>query len=246
MRFLINIQLDHKNTILPYDHQYHLYSYMLRTIQRGNPQYSLELHKPRKYKHFTFSYLMTKARRTCERGIVVDGNEVYFLVSSPDAGFLKTLVEGMLSHPEVKIKTVKGWVSEIRVLKEPEIKHTMKFSTLSPIIVKKTENIEQKNGKSRFKWIELYPKDGAEFTQRLVKNLKNRFEDYYGINAEKKDLKIQILEFKPKRHNIAGTYHRASLCRMVVHGDRDLIKYGYEAGFGEKNAMGFGMVRVVE
>ncbi|OYT33337.1 hypothetical protein B6U96_16165 [Archaeoglobales archaeon ex4484_92] len=30
-----------------------------------------------------------------------------------------------------------------------------------------------------------------------------------------------------------------------VKGDRKLIEFGYETGFGEKNSMGFGMVKVV-
>jgi CRISPR/Cas system endoribonuclease Cas6 (RAMP superfamily) len=33
---------------------------------------------------------------------------------------------------------------------------------------------------------------------------------------------------------------------FVVRGSVELIALGYEAGFGEKNSMGFGMVEVVD
>ena len=33
--------------------------------------------------------------------------------------------------------------------------------------------------------------------------------------------------------------------KFVAHGDTELLKLGYEAGFGEKNSMGFGMVSIM-
>ncbi len=243
MRFRVTVALKKKGIIIPYDHQYFLYSYILRTIERVNPSYSFELHRPRKYKHHTFSYLMAKNRKSERNGVKVLDDHVYFFISSPDVEFLKTLVEGMLSHPEFRIRDVKGYISEVRILKEPEFRGKMAVKTLTPIVIKKAEKPVIKDGKKKIVWRELYPND-AEFASRLVENLKKRFADYFGRNADKKDLKIKVLEFKPKRHNIAGTYHRGSLCKMIVEGDKDLIKYGYDAGFGEKNAMGFGMVRV--
>jgi CRISPR-associated endoribonuclease Cas6 len=32
--------------------------------------------------------------------------------------------------------------------------------------------------------------------------------------------------------------------RFIAEGPQDLLRIGYEAGFGERNAQGFGMVRV--
>ena len=230
--------------MLPYDHQYYLAACIYRTIERVNPEYSLELHKPRKYKHFTFSYLMAKKRRNTDKGILIEDDEIYFFISSPDAEFLRALVEGMLENPEMKIKNIDGVISEIKVLKQPEFRKIMKLKTISPIVVKKAVDAKISHGNKRIRWMNLYPTD-EEFCERLVSNLKKRFTDYYGKNASDKDLKIEILNFKPKRHKIVNTYHRCVLCDMVVEGDKELIKYGYEAGFGEKNAMGFGMVRVL-
>ncbi len=246
VRFRISISLKKKEVLLPYDHQYYLAAYIYRTIEKVNPEYSLELHKPRKYKHFTFSYLMAKKRENIEsKGVLIKDSSVYFFISSPDSKFLTAVVEGMLAYPEVKIKNVEGIVNEVRVLEQPKLDGKARFRTLSPIVIKKPTEIRIFEGKKKMNWKNLYPKD-EEFLERLINNLKNRFTDYYGVDASDKDLKIKILNFKPKKHKIVNTYHRGALCDMIVEGDKDLIKYGYEAGFGEKNAMGFGMVRVVE
>jgi CRISPR-associated endoribonuclease Cas6 len=244
MRFKITILLKRKNVLLPHDHQYFLSAYIYRTIESADPYYSLELHRPKKYKHFTFSYLMTKKRMNTDKGILVKDNEIYFFISSPDSRFLKTLVEGMLASPEIKIKNIKGVISEMKILQQPELDGKIRFRTLSPIVIKKSVGVRKFEGKKKIEWINLYPKD-EEFSERLINNLKSRFSDYYGKDASDKHLNIKILNFKPKKHRIVNTYHRCALCDMIVEGDKELIKYGYEAGLGEKNAMGFGMVRVV-
>ncbi len=243
MRFKVSIGLEKDYVVIPYDHQYYLASYIYRVIEKVDPKYSFELHRPRKYKHYTFSYLMSSYRESLKEGIKV-GKEVYFYISSPDNEFIKHVVEGMLTYPEFRIKKIKGVVKEIKVLKSPKIEYRNVFRTLSPIIIKKFVNKDE--------WINLFPTD-KEFYSRLKENLINRYLDFLG-NLEKsstdgflKDLDINIIikEFKPKRHNINGTYHRGSLCEMIVEGNSELIKYGYEAGFGEKNAMGFGMVKLI-
>jgi len=42
-----------------------------------------------------------------------------------------------------------------------------------------------------------------------------------------------------------GTKIKAIMAPFVVRGSPELMEMGYEAGFGEKNSMGFGMVEVV-
>ena len=42
------------------------------------------------------------------------------------------------------------------------------------------------------------------------------------------------------------TYHRAYMMDLILEGDTDLIKFAYDVGVGEKNSMGFGMLRYIE
>ena len=74
-----------------------------------------------------------------------------------------------------------------------------------------------------------------------------KFCRFYGINEPEKgnrNISIKFLRFKPKRHRIINTYHRCVLGEFIVQGDKDLIEFGYDCGFGEKNSMGFGMVKM--
>ena len=39
------------------------------------------------------------------------------------------------------------------------------------------------------------------------------------------------------------TYHRAYMMDLILEGDLDLINFAYDVGLGEKNSMGFGMIK---
>ena len=55
-----------------------------------------------------------------------------------------------------------------------------------------------------------------------------------------------MINVKRKRISIAKgsstTYHRAYMMDLNLEGDSELIEFAYDAGLGEKNSMGFGMV----
>ncbi|MDK2954420.1 MAG: CRISPR-associated endoribonuclease Cas6, partial [Kosmotoga sp.] len=51
----------------------------------------------------------------------------------------------------------------------------------------------------------------------------------------------------PKRFEVKpGIFQRAWHLVFKAYGDEELIRVGYQAGFGEKNSLGFGMVKVDE
>ena len=242
MRIKVEISLEGKNNIIPFDHQYLLASYIYRSIEKIDPVYALELHRPQKYKHFTFSYLMTHKRKIIPKeGIMPLTNRVVFYLSSPDRTFIKKVVEALVVNQKFRIGNVKGIISSLEILKKPLIPNKVRFRTLSPIVVKKWLNQDE--------WVNLFPTDD-EFYERLKENLISRYLSFLGKQREDNFLKdlvinIKITNFKPKRHNINGTYHRGSLCDMIVEGNKELIEYAYYAGLGEKNAMGFGMVKII-
>ncbi|MGN0140234.1 CRISPR-associated endoribonuclease Cas6 [Methanobrevibacter smithii] len=58
------------------------------------------------------------------------------------------------------------------------------------------------------------------------------------------------LIFNIKRISInkgnATTHHRAYMMDLILEGDLDLIEFAYDVGIGEKNSMGFGMIKLLE
>jgi CRISPR-associated endoribonuclease Cas6 len=79
----------------------------------------------------------------------------------------------------------------------------------------------------------------------LKKNLVKKYKRLY--KEEKDDISFsKPFSTKMMRIQIKDTFHRASLMVFEACGDSELLQLGYEAGFGEKNSMGFGMVKVVK
>ncbi|MCS7188082.1 MAG: CRISPR-associated endoribonuclease Cas6, partial [Armatimonadota bacterium] len=52
-------------------------------------------------------------------------------------------------------------------------------------------------------------------------------------------------EWKSRLYEVQGTKVRGFEGRFWAEGNPELLKIGYDAGFGERNAQGFGMVKLV-
>ena len=115
------------------------------------------------------------------------------------------------------------------------------FMAISPIYVK---TLRSENGKLRE--FDLYPSE-PKFYENLHKNLVERYSEFYGASPEKEHFDIvEVSGIKPKRIKIAGHFRRCSLMRLRIQANPELLEFAYDAGLGEKNAMGFGCVEVVE
>lgn len=218
------------------NHSYHLASLIYRSIEKIDPSLSLELHKPSEFKFFTFSKLMVpkKRLRIVKDKMIIDG-DAYFYFSTMKNGIGVCLIEGLLTNPEVKIGDAKLVVSEIKLLKEAKIGRKERFVTLSPINVTTVGN---------GKIVDLYP-ENPKFYENLRNNLIKKHIAFYGKEPENNKLNFKVLKSKPKRIKIKNTFHRCVEMVFEAEGSEELLEIGYKAGFGERNSMGFGMVKVV-
>ena len=135
----------------------------------------------------------------------------------------------------MKIGSAEFVVSSVEVLKEHAIGSRVRFATLSPISVTTI-----RNGKT----YDLYPND-SKFYENLRKNLIKKYNALYGKEPSDYKLEIEVLKVKPKRIKVKNTYHRCVEMVFEAEGCKELLEIGYKAGFGERNSMGFGMVKVV-
>jgi len=82
------------------------------------------------------------------------------------------------------------------------------------------------------------------FARALAENLRRKAAAFYG-HAIPGDLEIQVHPpYRSKLVRIHDTDIRGWMLSFTVSGPPDLIRLGYEAGFGEHTASGFGMVAV--
>ncbi len=95
----------------------------------------------------------------------------------------------------------------------------------------------------RLRHYDLGP-DEPEFYENLKENLKQKYLLIYGKKPQE-DFEIEVLSAKPKRFEVKPSiFQRAWHLVFKAYGDDELIRAGYLVGFGEKNSLGFGMVKV--
>ena len=189
-----------------------------------------------------FSQINIKKRKLVKDGIIARDGRISFYLSSPDDLLVKNLVSGFVDDLEINFKNDKLIVEKIEALKTPDFREISEFKTLSPINIRDSKEIDGK-----VKRIDLAPSD------KFFKGIENNLIKKYCIfnNIENTDKKIsaysEMAHVKRKRITIPKgpntTYHRAYMMDLILEGDTDLIKFAYDVGVGEKNSMGFGMLR---
>ena len=204
-----------------------------------------ELHSSKSFKFFTFFQIYIPKRRIVQDGIIAKDGVISFYISSPNDFLIKSLVDGFLEDLEISFQNQKLTIQKIEALKTPEFSSKNEFKTLAPIIVRTKKEID-----GELKIWDLAPSD--KFFKSLENNLIKKYIKFN--NLTKTDKKINIYSdmnfVKRKRISInkgnATTYHRAYMMDLILEGDLDLIEFAYDVGIGEKNSMGFGMVKLLK
>ena len=239
MRFLIKLRNEKGEFGIPYNHLHYLQGLVYKRIQRINPELSIALHRPKVPKLFTFSLFMTEKRKILRgKPYFLSQSGGFFYFSTPITEIAEAFIGGLLQEPEVQLWGERFYVESVKSLQEPRKLSGKTFSTLSPIAV---TTLKPQFGK--LKHYDLSPSE-KEFYENLKENLG---EKYLLIHGEKppEDFEIKVLNAKSKRFEVKpGIYQIAWHLVFRAYGDEDLLKVGYQAGFGEKNSLGFGMVKV--
>lgn len=240
----LEIILKGKNNFkVPFNYNHILSAIIYNKIADLN--FANELHSSKSFKFFTFSQIYIPKRRIVKDGIIAKDGVISFYISSPNDFLIKSLVDGFLEDLEISFQNQKLTIQKIEALKTPEFSSKSEFKTLAPIIVRTKKEID-----GELKIWDLAPSD--KFFKSLENNLIKKYIKFN--NLTKTDKKINIYSdmnfVKRKRISInkgnATTHHRAYMMDLILEGDLDLIEFAYDVGIGEKNSMGFGIVKLLE
>lgn len=240
----LEIILKGKNNFkVPFNYNHILSAIIYNKIADLN--FANELHSSKSFKFFTFSQIYIPKRRIVKDGIIAKDGVISFYISSPNDFLIKSLVDGFLEDLEISFQNQKITIQKIEALKTPEFSSKSEFKTLAPIIVRTKKEID-----GELKIWDLAPSD--KFFKSLENNLIKKYIKFN--NLTKTDKKINIYSdmnfVKRKRISInkgnATTHHRAYMMDLILEGDLDLIEFAYDVGIGEKNSMGFGMIKLLE
>lgn len=143
-------------------------------------------------------------------------------------------------------------------------RNSFRFSCLSPLVVTTKKEYKGKLVKYYYK-----PTDNPEeISEKIRQNLINKYSAFYSLTTKQLDnqttrqlnnqtteLKIEFDKnyIKTPKARVLSHYIKddldikipAIMCPFTATGSVELIKFGYECGFGELNSAGFGMVKLI-
>lgn len=242
MRLKILLKSEKGKLKIPFNYNHIISAIIYNKI--ADLELANKLHSSQSYKFFTFSQLNIHRFKIIKDGFLSQNGTIDFLISSPDDYLIKSLVEGFLSDLTVDFAGTKLLIQKVELLPVPEFKEKIKVKTLSPIITRTKKEVD-----GEMKIWDLAP--GNHFFKNLENNLINKYKKFNDINETNKEIKIYSEFNNVKRKRITlkkgeeQTYHRAYMMDLILEGDIELLKFAYDAGVGEKSALGFGMVSII-
>ncbi|GAB4376986.1 MAG: CRISPR-associated endoribonuclease Cas6 [Calditrichia bacterium] len=264
MRIKLNLRLE-ENQPFPLNAAYPLMALIYRTLRESSSDYSEFLHqkgyishKDKTFKFYTFSRIQVSVRRIIKNsGLLLPQNpRATWFVSSPVEEFVQHLIVGLFQKGYFQLNftclrgkayTQRILVENVEITPNPSFSPLMHFYCLSPIVA----TIRPKDRSQPLYILADQPED---FSRLVHQNLKSKFQTLYGTPPPPGDFHLMFDQDYIQAHPKGGTVleihkngikHRGMLAPFTVSGPPELIRLGYETGFGEKNSMGFGCVEVV-
>jgi CRISPR-associated endoribonuclease Cas6 len=254
MRLLIRLVPLSTPASLPLDN-YPFAAVIYRSVWIAAPNYAEFLHEEgysaessphsaqpehKRFKFFVFSRIEQRGKRIAQGRQWLSPQPVEWRVASPIDEQMELLAAGLAAQGVVSIGDKRGvtdfGVSEILELPSPHINRQMRFTTISPIFVAVDEGGSSKQ--------HLRSED-PRYSERVKINLLRKYKALVGHDPVDTELDFRFDgQPKPQLVQYKDTHHHCYVGRITISGNEELIRLGWECGFGEANSKGFGMVDI--
>jgi CRISPR-associated endoribonuclease Cas6 len=255
MRFKINIQPLQPNSLLPFNYQYELSSWIYKLINQGNPEFSDFLHskgycdKNKAFKLFCFSNLKPEKFSIEKRGIRINSDTIDLIVSFYPIEAIEPFVMGLFKNQDFilgnRTQQISLKVKTIEKIQEPVFSETMKFELISPLHLTRVNPFDEN------KTDHLDP-EHKDFEEIFFNNLISKYKSYNkNIDFNIQECKFRLLNnpksklITIKNNTLQQTELKAYFFKFEITAPLPLVKIGYYAGFGKSNSMGFGCTVIV-
>lgn len=221
------------------------------------------------FKLFTYSMLRGERVSIVGDSIIFGRGGISWEISSPVSDFIRYLVTGVFSEgQELRIgpegNQSRLLIDRVETMQRPQFRDKMTFLCLSPVTVSKVvgsptlekggegERVRVRGEIDELRCHYLRPWEEG-FAEAIKKNLVKKYKLITGKDIEDPEFEVKIatdyMNKKAgkiiKKINFKGTNIVGFMAPFEVTGRPELIEIGYEAGFGEKGSMGFGMVKEI-
>lgn len=245
----------------PFNYQYPLQAAIYALIRESSSEYSKFLHEQgyvkdginRVFKFFTFSKLKFSPK-LCGKTGFENVRQIEFIFSTIVEESLGHMILGIFSdrkmHLRINGKGLNLTIVNVDVLEDLVFSDKEKFICLSPIAV--STMVENDKGRKVPHFLNyMIPRERDRFAESIKNNLVNKYETLHNASYGKREHPFSF-HFDPvyigkKNGAISKLISfkndikiKAMEAPFTVEADPDLIKIGYECGWGEKNSAGFG------
>jgi CRISPR-associated endoribonuclease Cas6 len=258
MRLKLTLKQAKPRQLIPSEYHYAISSFIYRTIERSDADYSEWLHSKgyadgkKKFKFFNFSdFFIPERRFTVPGKIEIISEYITLYISMLGDKSMEHLIIGMFNSGIMKIfdtTTEAGFsVKYIETVPEPEFKERMRFRSLTPAVFSKKVNL---NGKDKTYYLE--PSD-PDYNIYFVRNILEKYKIYSGIEIADPQNKFEInllSDFKKDLRTIKSDGKTDLKIRgyrydFEIKAPTEIQKMLWMSGIGIKNSMGFGFVSTI-
>ncbi len=251
VRLKIVMQPQFQEIRLSFAYQHSLTRLVYECLRLADSLYGSKIHSSPGRRLFCFSWLQGDSIRRSAQGLMVTG-PVHFFIHSADQLFMDIFTAGLerksLTTPLVEIDGHAFVLNEPIFMPGPVITDSNnRFNCLSPIFLTDRQ-VESSDAPASPKTLShmRYAENPERFSQGMRENLIRKFRQVYGQDPADSRLDFRFLpkdmssRKNTKLVEYCGNFFFSHMAPFEVSGSPELIRVGYECGFGEKTGMGFG------
>ena len=245
MRLRIKFSSEEKEFRLPIHYNEIIQGFIYRHL---SPSLAEKIHNQgfvdpetgKKFKFFTFSRLIPETKPIIQKNSIIFKSPVNLIITSVNTNFIQSLVENLLTNPEVKLFNQKVILSSVEVLPLPIDKNFFRIRTLSPVTVYTTFNTRDGKKKTHY----YAPYEDA-FKEGLIQNLMAKVRALTGKNPVNKIKITPLGKLKEKVVIYKNFVIKGWDGEFEIKGEPEILKIALLSGLGAKNSAGFGCVEIL-
>lgn len=228
--------------LIPWDYRTTLTKFIYETLRASDEQYSIWLHDigyqrgKKKYRLFVYSNFRPISFHPTAKGMQTNGVFTWE-IASPSNEFLEKLLEG-LKKQDLKLSLFNSEVEVVDTVRMdlPLACAGRTWKTISPMVVSTWDG---KSAQPTYR----SPSE-SEFASALESNIVAKWEAFHQRKWEGEPLGVRVWNPKSTLVPVFGIKIRAWYVDLQLWGSEELIRFAYDAGLGEKNSQGFGMIEI--
>lgn len=226
MKLVVNFDRPRSGSPIPYDHQYMVYSGLLKCLSSVDSSLSDSLHSTEKKPNFVMSQLLGAGGKVFDKD-GIQAQRYVLLIASRDLQLLEKMKKGIEGMKEIRVGTLDLPYHSSEIVKVSIPGPLAELVTKSPIALKKDGRFLRHGEES--------------FENAFKENVRRKYAAITGREAP--DIGIfRILEFKTKLFRVGPAMIPCTHMRFCIDAPPELIGIMMTDGVGSKNQLGFGFV----